>query len=95
MKVTNINGTSDNSCRCDSWLDHWEKFGGGLLFNQCAVEGCFYNAQVGAHVKKHNSSDNNWYIIPLCNRHNLTNRTLEIEDSTRLVSANVRETCGR
>ena len=26
MKVTNINGTSDNTCSCGSWLKHWEKF---------------------------------------------------------------------
>ena len=22
--------------------------------------------EVGAHVQKHNSSDKNWYIVPLC-----------------------------
>ncbi len=25
MKIKNINGTSDNTCTCGSWLKHWEK----------------------------------------------------------------------
>ena len=26
MRVNNINGTSDNSCNCGSWLDHWKNY---------------------------------------------------------------------
>jgi hypothetical protein len=49
---------------------------------------------VGAHVQKDNSSDNNWYIIPLCREHNkLTGKSLVINDLIQLVPANVSETC--
>ncbi|WP_420588174.1 hypothetical protein [Bacterioplanoides sp.] len=78
MKVNNINGTSDNSCKCEGWLDHWKKFGGGWFFDDCAVEGCTNRAHVGAHVKKHNSSDNNWYIVPFCHTHNLCDKVLGV-----------------
>ena len=28
MKVKNLNGTSQRTCKCGSWLKHWEKFSG-------------------------------------------------------------------
>src|SRR5437667_3135285 len=40
MKVNNVNGTSDSSCKCGSWLDHWKKFGGGSVPTYCPVEQC-------------------------------------------------------
>ena len=37
---------------------------------QCACLGCNRSAEVGGHVKKVESYDNSWYIIPLCYYHN-------------------------
>jgi len=48
MRVTNINGTSDNTCRCVSWLNHWTKFGGGALPQFCPEEKCVEKPEVGA-----------------------------------------------
>jgi hypothetical protein len=28
MTVYNINGTSDNTCKCGSWLAHWKNYSG-------------------------------------------------------------------
>ena len=96
MKVTNINGTSDNKCKCDSWLDHWKKFSGQSLPTYCPEVKCIKTPEVGAHVQKENSTDNSWYIIPLCKDHNAEKgKSLEISDTTKLVSANVSETCGK
>jgi hypothetical protein len=96
MKVKNINGTSDNTCKCGSWLEHWKKFGGGLLLTYCPVTKCYEKAEVGAHVQKDSSYDTNWYIVPLCKTHNgEKGKSLDIDNSVVLVSANVSETCGK
>lgn len=95
MKVKNINGTSDNTCHCGSWMDHWKKFGGQSI-NYCPVENCLAKAEVGAHVQKEGSAENRWFIIPLCRKHNgETGQSLNIGDAWPLVSANVSETCGK
>lgn len=96
MKVRNINGTSQNTCKCGTWLEHWKNFSNQSLPSHCVEKSCYQKPMVGAHVQKDNSSDNNWYIIPLCNSHNNeTGKSLDIMDGTVLVSANVAETCGR
>jgi hypothetical protein len=96
MKVKNINGTSDNTCKCLSWLEHWKKFSGQSVSNYCPESKCTQKPEVGAHVQKDNSTDTNWYIIPLCKSHNKqTSESLDVSDAVKLVSANVSTTCGK
>lgn len=96
MKVKNINGTSNSSCKCGSWLEHWKKFSDQSLSIHCSEKSCIKKPEVGAHVQKDNSADSNWYIVPFCDTHNKeTGKSLEIVDSVKLVSANVNETCGK
>jgi len=96
MRVNNINGTSDISCKCGSWLSHWKRFGGTKPLSLCAEIKCPASYEVGAHVQRDNSFDQSWYIIPLCKEHNgQTRRSLDIMDDTSLVSANVSQTCGK
>lgn len=96
MKVKNINGTSSNVCKCGSWLDHWINFSGLAVPSYCSEKTCIQKPEVGAHVQKDSSVDSNWYIIPLCKTHNSkTGESIEVVDSTKFVSANVSETCGR
>ena len=93
MRVKNINSTSDNLCKCGSWLKHWENFSGHSLTSYCSEKSCMKKPEVGAHVQKDNSS---WYIIPLCKVHNAKHgESIDILDGTALVPANVAETCGR
>jgi len=95
MKVININGTSDNTCKCGSWLEHWNKFSGQSI-SYCREKTCLKKPEVGAHVQKDSTTDKNWYIVPFCYTHNgKTGESLEISDNTKLVSANVSETCGK
>lgn len=96
MKINNINGTSQNTCKCGSWLDHWKKFSGQSLPSYCPESSCTGKPEVGAHVQKDNSSDSSWYIVPLCKTCNSkTGKSLVISDYVNLVSANVSETCGK
>jgi hypothetical protein len=92
MKIKNINGTSDNVCKCGSWLAHWEKFS-GTTANFCSEKICIGKDLVGAHVQLSGNHDNKWYIVPLCEKHNHAAGELEISDGTKLVSANRSETC--
>lgn len=42
MKVKNLIGSSDNTCFCDSWFDHWKIYNdGGKKFQLwCSAEDC-------------------------------------------------------
>jgi hypothetical protein len=94
MKIRNVNGTSQNKCNCGSWLKHWENFSKQKA-NFCPVKNCLEMDLIGAHVQKDDSKDENWYIYPLCKKHNATKeKSLEVSDIYNFVSANVRETCG-
>ena len=96
MKVKNINGTSDNICKCGSWLNHWKNFSGQAIPTDCPEEKCIQRTEVGAHVQKDSFTDNSWYIIPLCKKHNgQTGQSITINYSVKLVPANVSSTCGK
>jgi hypothetical protein len=95
VEVKNINGTSDNICRCGSWLEHWKKFSGQAIPVCCPETTCIGKPELGAHVQRDNSADTSWYIVPLCRKHNgETGKSLTISDSVTLVSANINKTCG-
>ena len=94
MKIKNINGTSDTTCSCGSWLKHWERFSKQTTA-YCQADGCSKTDVVGAHVQRANGNDNNWYIYPLCNSHNMHTGELEVSNFYELVSANKKETCAK
>ncbi len=95
-RVNNVNGTTDNICKCGSWLAHWQTFSGQQIPTYCAEKSCVKTPEVGAHVQKESSSDKSWYIAPLCQEHNVrTGQALILVDSVVLVSASVDHTCGK
>ncbi|NOQ75738.1 MAG: hypothetical protein GQ574_27270 [Crocinitomix sp.] len=94
MKVKNINGTSQNSCKCESWIKHWRNYSGQSA-TVCRVSGCTNKDIVGAHVQKSANYDNKWYIVPFCNSHNKSKISVDLVSGTKLVSANVKNTCGK
>lgn len=71
IRVKNLHHTSNRvPDGYSSWKDYWEKKTGRKWPRLCSHEGCYEEAVVGAHVKKVNSNDNRWYIVPLCSTHN-------------------------
>ncbi len=92
MKIKNINGTSQTTCACGSWLKHWKNFSRQTVTN-CPADQCLKTDLVGAHVQKAASSDDKWYIYPLCTAHNQATGVMSVSDSYKLVSANKKETC--
>lgn len=97
MKLRNIKGTSENDCSCGSWIAHWEKFSGEKAPSTCPAIGCKNTGTEGAHVRKGGgSTDQDWYIYPLCRSHNKkTDQELEVSDAYQLVSANKAKTCDK
>jgi hypothetical protein len=87
-----MNGISDTTCSCGSWLEHWKKFSGQPV-TICPVGNCYNTDLVGAHVKLSGGYDSNWYILPLCNAHNQSGDEVNVPDAYKLVSANKSETC--
>jgi len=73
VKVKNLNGTGDRVPNgYASWLDYWEAKSGQKA-TKCMRVNCSVTGRtnlVGAHVKKVDSSDNKWYIVPLCQADN-------------------------
>ncbi|MBF4230609.1 MULTISPECIES: hypothetical protein [Vibrio] len=95
MKLKNLKGTSNNTCHCNSWLDHWLEYSGAnSLPSQCGEKSCLNSPEVGAHVIKVNSTDKKWYIVPLCKKHNKEDEEFELYSSIKLAPALVSETCG-
>lgn len=68
MIVKSLNGTGYNypkpKCGCSDWIDHWENNMNSAT--KCYACGKKNTKLVGGHVKKCNSNDNSFYIIPLC-----------------------------
>lgn len=96
MKVKNINGTTQNVCKCKSWLKHWENYSSQSLSKYCAEKTCTGKPEIGAHVQKDTTKDKSWYIVPLCKTHNnKTGDSLELISTIKLASANVSTTCGK
>lgn len=93
LRVRNLIGTSRNTCRCRSWLEHWSKHM-GMWPTFCSVTGCMSAASVGGHVQKIGSWDRDWYIVPLCHACNCRDGDLMLPMYTGLVPANVFATCG-
>ena len=91
-EVKNINDTGDLTCKCDSWLNHWEKFSSKKV-STCSALHCTNKVDVGAHVIKCNSNSKEHYIVPLCHHHNQLDNECFTISSASLVSANVSETC--
>lgn len=67
----------------DSWLEYWEKQTKSSK-SICGVSDCSNTDLVGAHVQKANSSDENYYITPICNSCN-TGRTDEFNVHWELI----------
>jgi hypothetical protein len=92
VRIKNINGTSQTTCVCGSWLQHWKNFSKQSV-TYCPASGCLNTDLVGAHVQRASGSDDKWYIFPLCKAHNVSSGELEVSDAYKLVSANKKETC--
>lgn len=94
LKIKNINTFIHYNCVCGTWLKHWEKFSGKKA-PLCAVPGCNTLGTNGAHVQKAESTDESWYVLPLCEQHGAIKNELEVSADYKLVPASTELTCER
>ncbi len=90
MKVKNVSGSSrfPKPTGFDSWLDYWEYHSKKNAYF-CSASGCFRKDLVGAHVQKANSTDNKWYIVPLCSGCNQRTDTFDVSAELIPVPSNL------
>lgn len=94
--VKNRNGTAELSCKCGTWLKHWENFTKTKAI-KCSMVRCFnYQNLVGGHVIQCLSDDRTTYIVPICNSCNQksSEECYDVGD-TVLAPSNVAETCAK
>ena len=78
MKVRNIKGNRSEHYRSIG-INEWKKHKGTSRNPTCSAIQCGETATDGAHVKKVDSPDGNWYICPLCHRHNESTEDIELK----------------
>ena len=96
--LRNQNGTSDRSCYCGSWIDHWKNYTGSENAAVCVVAGCMKQPTIGAHVEfaKVEKQKGFSYIAPMCVEHNnARGGEFLSRPGIRLARGNVVETCGK
>jgi hypothetical protein len=88
MRVRNLNGAKQKTYSGATLLAHWTRFSRQVAY-ECFVTGCKNKASTGGHVQKDSLTDQNWYVVPLCDGCNSKmGQDLDIWDMARLVPAN-------
>lgn len=85
-------GTSDRTCTCGSWKQHWINYFDKEWPCVCAVKGCSNEATVGAHI--YNSEVEGEKIAPMCASCNKKTGEFTLKGNTFLAPANKAESCG-
>lgn len=88
---TNKSGTSDRSCVCGTWKQHWITFSKKSWPDQCSVSTCSSKPTLGGHVI--NKDVTGERIVPLCDSCNKLSGTFTLKASVSVPSANKAETC--
>ena len=91
----NKNGTSERSCKCTSWKNHWISQTGQKWPDKCFVEGCNSEPILGAHIINTSKEINSEYIAPFCDKCNKQNGEFKLKGGKTLALANKQETCAK
>lgn len=89
----NKKGTSNRSCSCGSWKQHWVYGSGKSWPAKCCISGCSNSATLGAHIINSSSSVCGEYIVPACDSCNKLSSEFSLMGGITLVSANMQKTC--
>lgn len=89
----NKNATSNRTCTCGTWKQHWINFSNKEWPKSCSVKGCTNNATLGAHVI--NKTVSGEKIVPMCSSCNSQSYEFSLKGATGIPSANISKTCGK
>jgi hypothetical protein len=87
----NKKGTSDRSCNCGTWKQHWINKSGKSWPNECSISGCYNLPTLGAHII--HSEVEGEKIVPACDSCNKLGYEFNLKGGITLVSANKTTTC--
>lgn len=98
MKITNKNwknkvGTSNRSCKCKTWKQHWLNGSNNSWPNVCSISGCSNTPTLGAHIINSNVSGER--VIPACDSCNKLSDEFNLKEGVILVLANKSKTCNQ
>jgi hypothetical protein len=107
MKVIIIKFPLNQICRCNSWMNHYNKFSYRHV-RMCVAVDCQEGRISGTHVQKSEMTDtivdsvvtkseltdSKIYILPLCEKHANELEELDIRPLSVFANANTKETCG-
>src|ERR1700689_5526113 len=94
VKVKNIDKHAQSTCKCGSWLKHWEKSSGHRI-TYCPVDGCLNKDLVGTLFQKVEDNDQSWFVGPLCQFHSRATGELIVAEAYTLVPADTSLTCAQ
>lgn len=86
-------GTSNRSCNCGTWKQHWINRSGKNWPNECSISGCINTSTLGAHVI--NSNVIGERIVPACDSCNKLGDEFNLKGGVTLVLANKSTTCAK
>lgn len=89
----NKKGTSDRSCNCGTWKQHWINNSGKSWPSLCSIENCSNSATLGAHII--NSNVDGEKIVPACDSCNKLTGDFNLKGGVTVVSANKSLTCAK
>ncbi len=89
----NKKGTSNRSCKCDSWKQHWINNLGKDWSDKCSILGCNNKAILGAHIFNTASDVTGEYIVPACDSCNKLDREFDLKGGITLILANKQKIC--
>ncbi len=89
----NKGGTSDRSCNCGTWKQHWLNGSSKSWPSECSVSNCSNAPTLGAHVI--NSNVTGERIVPACDSCNKLSSEFNLKGGVTLVSANQSKTCAK
>jgi hypothetical protein len=83
---SNSVGTTDDSCSCGTWKDHWINNTNKSWPNDCSLNNCPSNPSLGAHVE--NSAVSGVRIVPMCDSCNGKNGSFTLRGDVSVPEAN-------
>lgn len=87
----NKSGTSNRSCNCGTWKQHWLNASKKDWPDTCSISGCSNEPILGAHII--NTDVIGERIVPACDSCNKLGGEFDLKGGVTLVYANQSKTC--
>lgn len=90
---SNKHGTSNRTCACESWQQHWMTVTGFAWPATCSAAHCDLRATLGGCLV--NTADIGEHIVPLCDVCTQLERSFSLKEEITIVAATPSAACRR